>query len=114
MKAVESKAGTGSVKKGIIRGFSGSWGSGIGFLLIEDEAGTILRVPCENGQTVRSLEACFGDVIGDGHCVRNDDKAGYMGREIYWIYEDIGILLGGFVSVEEAPESLVEAYESGK
>ena len=80
---------------GIIRGFSGTWMSGMGYLHIEDmDTGVIEPVPCENGATVRALQACFGDVIGDAHDV--DNKGGHIGQEIYWDYDDMGLMLGGF------------------
>ena len=85
---------------GIIRGFAGSWGSGLGHLIIEDiETGNIEHVPCDNGPTVRALEACFGNVIGDAHNV--DDQGGHIGQEIYWDYDEFGLCLGGFTPVDE-------------
>lgn len=86
------------MNRGIIKGFEGSWGSGIGHLVIEDsETGAEERVPCENGPTVRALESAFGDVIGAGHNV--ESEGGHVGQEIYWDYDEMGLMLGGFTPV---------------
>lgn len=53
------------IEKGMIREFHGSWMSGLGTLVIEDELGCIHHVPCDNAPTVRALEGAFGDVIGN-------------------------------------------------
>ena len=98
------------LRKGKIRGFKGSWMSGLGALVIEDsENGTVEDVHCDNGATVRALDACFGNVIGEGHTV--NDKA-WKGQEIYWSYDDMGLILGGFTPVEGASEELHDMYES--
>ena len=47
--------------RGTIDGFSGSWDSGLGYLVIDGQP-----VPCDNAATVRALEACFGGVITPG------------------------------------------------
>lgn len=87
------------MRKGIIKQFRGSWGSGIGYLDIEDlETGITESVPCENAPTVRALEACFGKVITPGHSA---DGIGYKDKEIYWDYDELGSVLGGFSPVEE-------------
>ena len=88
------------MRQGIIKNFGGSWGSGLGFLTIEDSVtGEIESVPCDNGPTVRALESCFGNVIGSGHRVK--ENAGYIDQEIYWDYDDLGLTLEGFSPVEE-------------
>ena len=88
------------MNRGIIKGFGGSWGSGLGFLLVEDsETGNINSIPCDNGCTVRALESCFGNVIGSGHSVK--DGPGFMDKEIFWEMDDMGLCLGGFAPVEE-------------
>lgn len=87
------------MRKGIIKKFSGSWGSGLGFLIIEDSVtGEVESVPCDNGPIVRALEGCFGNVIGNNHNVKKD--AGYIDQEIYWDYDDLGLTLEGFTPVE--------------
>jgi hypothetical protein len=83
------------IHKGTILGFEGSWGSGMGFLILEDsETHTCMRIPCENAPTVRALEAAFGNVIGDAHDVKG--KGSHIGKEIYWSYDEMGLVLGGF------------------
>ena len=100
-----------TIHKGVIKGFHGSWGGGMGLLTIEDSRpGTVESVPCDNGSTVRALDAAFGDVIGNSHDVRTQD--GHIGQEIYWSYDEIGLCLGGFMPVAEADPELEEKYES--
>ncbi len=82
----------GKLNRGIIEGFSGSWMSGLGHLIIDG-----IPVPCENGPTVRALESCFGDVITPGHMVRS---TAIQGREIYWSMDDMGLILQSFTSVD--------------
>ena len=97
-----------SVYKGRLIGFQGSWMSGLANLVIEDlDTGKYLTVPCENAQTVRCLEGCFGDVISEGHTV---NQSAIFGKEIYWSYDETGMILGGFSSVDEAPEVVIEEY----
>jgi len=70
-----------NIHRGIIKGFSGSWGSGLGYLSIEDSKTSIVEsIPCDNGATVRALEGCFGNVIGKGHCIK--ESPGYIDAEI--------------------------------
>jgi len=73
-----------SVKHGVIDGFSGSWGSGLGYLVIEGQP-----IPCDNSATVRALEACFGDVISPGHMVNQES---ITGREIRYSVSAWGTL----------------------
>lgn len=97
------------IRKGVLRGFRGSWGSGIATLLIEDSrTGAVESVPCENAPTARALNAAFGNCIGDGHTV---DDAGFVGNTVYWQYDSMGMMLAGFVPECEAPEEVVDAYE---
>jgi len=84
--------------KGTIRGSAFEFGSGIGFLYIEDEQGALLSVPCEKGPTIRALKQVF------------EDKGGCNGHEIYWSYDESGSLLDGFTPVPEASLDLIEAY----
>jgi len=88
------------MNKGTIVQFRGSWGSGIGFLDIKDsETGEVQSIPCENSPTVRALEACFGNVITEGHTANG---RGYIGKEIYWDYDELGMILEGFTPVDES------------
>jgi hypothetical protein len=99
------------IYKGEIVNFSGSWGSGLGYLKIKDDrTGKEQSIPCENSQTVRSLESCFGNVISEGHCANGE---GYKGKVIYWAWDDMGLVLGGFYP-EEGEESYAyeEKYQS--
>lgn len=92
--------------KGTIEGFGGSWGSGIGYLVIDGKP-----IPCENAQTVRSLDACFGNVISAGHSVNND---AIKGKEVVYSVDSFGMLLG-FTPVEDwtGPEIPAEGIEDG-
>ena len=96
------------IRKGKIMDFRGSWGSGIGYLIIKDsKTGRVESLTCENAETVRSLDAAFGGVISEEHTA---DVSGIRGREIYWGPGDwVGI--GWFMPVEEAPFEMEEAYE---
>jgi len=97
------------IRKGRLIQFGGSWGSGLATLEIEgSETGAHELIPCDNGATVRALEAAFGDVITEGHTANGD---GYKGREVYWSYDEFGLVLEGFTPVEDAPPELVDCYE---
>ena len=98
------------IRKGTIVGFRGSWGSGLGTLVLKDEKGVETGVACENGATVRALESAFGNVIGGSHNV--ESKGGHVGQEIYYYMDEFGLCLGGFVPADEATPELVEAYEA--
>ena len=92
------------IRKGKLIRFSGSWGSGLGTLEIEDSVTGVRQcVPCDNGATVRALEAAFGNVITPGHTANGGT---YKGREVYWSYDELGLTLGGFTPVEEASPEL--------
>jgi len=100
------------IKKGKLIQFGGSWGSGLGLLEIKDsETGVCERVPCDNGATVRALEAAFGNVITEGHTANGN---GYRGQEVYWSYDELGLVLGGFTPVEDASPELAEIVEAAK
>ena len=89
------------IMRGTIFGLHGMWGSGLATLCFED--GT--SVPCDNGTTVRAMDACFGGVIGEAHTINQD---ALIGKEIYWSYDEFGLVLGGFTPVDEASEELLE------
>jgi len=87
------------IRKGRLIQFRGSWGSGLGTLEIEDsETGECEHIPCDNGATVRALEAAFGNVITNGHTANGD---GYKGREVYWSLDELRLVLEGFTPVED-------------
>jgi len=93
-----------AIHKGKIIGFRGSWGSGLGYLIIQTENG-IEQVPCDNAPTVRALDAAFGNVITRGHTV---NQGAIKDKEIYY---SVGFVLEGFTPVEMASDELLEAYQ---
>ena len=96
------------IRKGRLIQFRGSWQSGLATLEIEDsETGAHECIPCDNGATVRALEAAFGNVITPGHTANGN---GYKGKEVFWSYDEIGFVLGGFTPVEVASEELKAHY----
>lgn len=77
-------------KIGIIRGMQGSYGSGIAILILADpRGGRVSHVPCDNGPTVRALDAAFGGVIGHDHTIR---PGAVIGREIAYRTDECGLL----------------------
>lgn len=78
---------------GQIEGFSGSWGSGLAVIVI---GGT--PVHCDNGATVRALDAAFPGFIAPGHTV-NPDRID--GERIIYSYDEMGMCLGGFTPESE-------------
>lgn len=99
------------IRKGKLKGFRGNWMSGLAYLVIEDsESGMTEEVMCENGSTVRALEGCFGNVIGDAHCVEPDERAGFYDKEVYWNMDEMGLILAGFTPVDDAPEEVVALF----
>lgn len=96
--------------RGAIVEFKGSWGSGLGVLVIDDDRRGRVEVPCDNGPTVRALQAAFGEVIGGAHNVERE--GGHVGKRIYYAMDEFGLVLGGFVPEDEAPGECVEHYET--
>ena len=76
---------------GRLEGFSGSWGSKIGILIINGEG-----ILCEYAATVRALESSYGEVIAPGYTICS---ASFKGREIVYSVDKLGILIG-FVPIE--------------
>ena len=66
-------------------------------------------VHADNGPTIRALDAAFGGVIGAGHSFNSD---AVIGKEVYWVFDDMGLTLGGFCPVDSASDELIEAFES--
>ncbi len=92
------------IRKGRLVQFGGSWGSGLGTLEIEDsETGEHELVHCDNGATVRALEAAFGNVITPAHTANGN---GYKGQEVYWSLDELGLVLAGFTPVEDGSPAL--------
>lgn len=71
------------VHRGIIEGFQGSWLSGLGGLVISGKL-----VYCENGTTVRALDAAFGEVIR-GHSVNVE---AIKGKDVVYGVDFVGVL----------------------
>ena len=98
------------MNEGTITGFSGSYGSGLGYLYIDG-----IPIPCDKGATVRALCACFGDdVIGEAHTVNID---AITGKRVHYETNGFG-LLEWFAPVEDTEEDAVqravrEAEEEG-
>jgi len=100
------------IHKGKIQGFYGSWGSGLATLVIQDdETGQVEEIPCDNGATVRALDAAFGDVIGKGHTV---NIRAIQGKKIYWGMDDYGLCLGWILPVAEASAEIRKTYRQQK
>ena len=85
------------MQRATILDFKGTWGSGIAMLSLQVGNGMKLDVPCENAQTVRALDSCFGGVISPGHGVNVE---AIKGKEIYFGLDDLG-MLEGFSLVNE-------------
>ena len=79
-------------ERGTILGFSGSWGSGMGFLQVKMKDGSVKSIPCDNAPTVRALEDAFGDTIGEGHTVKS--KPAFVGKKIKFLMSDWGTMEG--------------------
>ena len=74
-----------------IFGFHGSWSSGIATLEVVLANGRTRLVYCENGPTVRALDACFGNVIGPNRTV--SVPAHIRDREVVLSLDRMGMLL---------------------
>lgn len=84
-----------------INKFSGSWGSGVGYLNGLNEKGKLVSIPCDNATTVRSLESAFGDVITSGHTANGNR---ITGKEIFYRFDDMGLIMASFIPVNEYEE----------
>lgn len=76
------------MKTGTIIDFRGSWGSGLGTLVLK-VGKKYETIHCENAQTVRALDSMFGDVITSGHSV---DVFAIRGKKVHFTVDDIGVL----------------------
>lgn len=98
------------MNRGKILAFHGSWMSGLATLVIEDfVTKEQVSVYCENGPTVRALEGCFGNVIGNAHSVKGD--GGHVGKEVYYSTDELGIL-NGFTPVDAASDEIIGLFNS--
>ena len=69
--------------------------SGIQYLILENDNKEMDRVACESA-TIVALYGYFA--------------TGMINQEIYWVYDDMGIVMGGFVPVEEASGEITMQY----
>ena len=100
-------------QKGTLRAFRGSWGSGLGHLVIDVEEGDVVApvaIPCENAPTVRALDAAFGDVIAPGHAV-NQDRLN--GLRVAFGWDEMGFMLGWIAPLEQFEEELAAVEVEG-
>ena len=89
------------MRRGKIENFKGTHQSGIAQITIKDsKTGISMEIPCDNAPTVRMFAHLYDNVIGAGHTVNVD---AIKGREIYWQFDDMGLIFGGFTPVETAP-----------
>jgi len=100
------------LERGCIRRIDGAWGSGILQLKIEtvriradsdnrfrfEAVGDIRNIPADNGPTIRTLEALFGDVITPGHTFNPDSV---IGREVFYMLDDMGVCLQAIMDVDD-------------
>ena len=86
-----------SVKKGRIDGLGGNWSSGLAKLYIETGDG-LITVPCDNGSTVRALNAAFPGFITSNH---GFDNQIVKGRPIAYVMDDMGLILGAFSPISD-------------
>lgn len=101
-----------TIKRATIKGFQGSWSSGLAFLLLEGASGTV-SVPCDNGPTVRALRIMFdgakgSPVIGEGHTVNVE---AFTGLEVGWDYDEMGLCLGWLAPACAVDWDDLEQYE---
>jgi len=101
MDETQEEVRTLTVYRDKIAGFHGSWQSGLATL--EFESGR--SVVCENAQTVRCMDAAFGGVITENHCVNQE---AIRGKDIVWSYDELGLVLGGFSLAEDWCNALPE------
>lgn len=87
-----------NLQKGTIMGFSGSYGSGIGYLKIKKKNGMTVNIPVDNATTVRSLDSAYGNVITAGHTV---NQKAIIGKEIEYSMTDYGTM-EGFNPIDKA------------
>ena len=99
------------IYKGKLIEFHGSWLSGLGELVIDDDEKGLTVVFCENSPTVSALENAFGNVIGEAHNVKNN--AGFKGKKVYYSV-DFANVLEGFTPVREASKTMKDLYKKQK
>ncbi len=98
------------VHKGTILAFYGHGLSGLAHLqIVDSDSGVSNMIPCENAPTVRALEGAFGDVIAPNHTV--DPSGNHVNQEIYWSFDEMGLVMESFTPVDEATPELIKIYE---
>lgn len=80
-------------QRNTINQFVGSWNSGIASLQFENGD----SVHCENAPTARALIGAFG-ADGIDHSIDNDSL---RGESIVWAYDDMGLIMAGFLPYRE-------------
>ncbi len=83
----------GTVHRGIIEGFAGSWHSGLAMMMISGRL-----VHCDNAPTVRALDVCFGNVITNVHTV---NVKAIRGKDIVYSYDEMGLVLAAFTPTRD-------------
>ena len=87
----------------------GSWGSGVCKVTLKDVGTDIVRdVPAENPTFIRALASAYGG-ISPGHSF---DVDSVRGKVIYWGYDDMGLLMAGFVPEDEATDQIIAIYDN--
>ncbi len=90
-KREEVRQMRGTVYRGIIEGFAGSWHSGLAMIMISGRL-----VHCDNAPTVRALDACFGNVITSAHTV---NVKAIQGKDIVYSYD--GLVMSAFTPTRD-------------
>jgi hypothetical protein len=80
------------MRAGTLISFNGSWMSGIAILVLKDEEGNTVQIPCDNSPTVRALNSLFPGFITNGHCI---DNSAINGEPVLYCMDDMDLLLGG-------------------
>jgi hypothetical protein len=84
-------------KEGVITGFVGTYGSGLGYLFVDGDP-----IPCENTTTVRALADAFSLRLSSNFMF---DVSKIVGRPIRYDVDKFGTLMWFMpVEPEEAPQ----------
>ncbi len=76
--------------EGTIRGFRGSWHSGLASLIVATDDGDVFSLPCDNAPTVRCLDTIRPGFLAPGHTVRVERIVGLRAR---FHLDDLGLML---------------------
>lgn len=69
---------------------------------LRDVDGSLAQVRCDSTAVSRAFAECFPGFVSD--------HGAAIGQEIFWVYDDLGIMLGGFVPVLEASGEVWEQF----